>query len=116
MPDDQAEEKRDLLRKLGAQVHVTACCSIANKDHYVNCARRLAEEIESSGGKAIFMDQFENTANYAAHFEGTGPEIWEQMEQQYSVEQPGSRSRSSRRLDAFVMSAGTGGTIAGVSR
>ena len=61
------------------------------------------------------MDQFENTANYAAHFEGTGPEIWEQMEeQQYSADQPGSGS--SGRLDAFVMSAGTGGTIAGVSR
>lgn len=49
----------------------------------------------------FFADQFENLANFRAHYEGTGPEIWEQ---------------SAGKLDAFVAAAGTGGTVAGVSR
>ncbi|MCL7043212.1 hypothetical protein MKW94_007927, partial [Papaver nudicaule] len=48
----------------------------------------------------FFADQFENLANFRAHYEGTGPEIWEQ---------------TSGKLDAFVAAAGTGGTVAGVS-
>lgn len=54
---------------------------------------------DSKGG--FFADQFENTANYRAHYEWTGPEIWEQTK---------------GTLHAFVAAAGTGGTIAGVSR
>ena len=96
MPDDQAAEKRILLERLGASVTVVPCCGISNTDHYVNAARKLAMEMNG-----IFMDQFENRANFEAHFRETGPEIWEQ---------------SGREIDAFVMSAGTGGTIAGVSR
>ncbi len=96
MPDDQAEEKRVMLEKLGAKVTVVPCCAIANANHYVNTARRMATLV---GG--IFIDQFENMANFQAHYRGTGPEIYRQC---------------GGRLDAFVMSAGTGGTIAGVSR
>ncbi len=96
MPDDQANEKKVMLEKLGAVVTVVPSCAIANTEHYVNTARRLADS-----SKGIFVDQFENTANYLAHYEGTGPEIYEQR---------------GGKLDAFVMSAGTGGTIAGVSR
>lgn len=123
MPDDQADEKRALLEKLGAKVVVTACCAISNKDHYVNRARRLAEEIDSEQkakgalAGAIFMDQFENVANFKAHYEGTGPEIWRQMGETLRAETPvGGDLSNSRRMDAFVMSAGTGGTIAGVSK
>lgn len=96
MPEDQALEKRALLERLGAIVSVVPCCSIANENHYVNQARRLAED---KGG--IFIDQFENLANTQAHYQETGPEIWNQCK---------------GRVDAFVMSAGTGGTLAGVSR
>jgi cysteine synthase A len=96
MPDDQADEKQVLLKTLGVTVTVVPCSGISNKDHYVNTARRMAQE---SGG--IFIDQFENLANYQAHYEETGPEIWDQTK---------------GKVDAFVMSAGTGGTIAGVSR
>eukprot|EP01032_Pedospumella_encystans_P007891 gene7891-9407_t len=117
MPDDQADEKKALLEKLGAKVVITPCCAISNKDHYVNRARRLAEEITAHKsttstlhlGGAIFIDQFENVANFKAHYEGTGPEIWRQI-----GDLP--LSASGRRLDAFVMSAGTGGTIGGVSK
>lgn len=96
MPDDQADEKQVLLKTLGVTVTVVPCSGISNKDHYVNTARRMAQE---NGG--IFIDQFENLANYQAHYEETGPEIWDQTK---------------GKVDAFVMSAGTGGTIAGVSR
>jgi cysteine synthase len=135
MPDDQSHEKKALLEKLGATVSITASCSISNKDHYVNTARRKADEIQASqlqpgGPGAIFMDQFENEANYKAHYEGTGPEIWRQMgeyagggaggnaghESECRNSSSSSNSSSSKRMDAFVMSAGTGGTIAGVSR
>lgn len=103
MPDDQAEEKRRILRTLGATVHVTHNCAIANKDHYVNRARRLAEELNG-----IFVNQFENLANMAVHYETTGPEIVQQLRAE-------GMDRK-RPLDAFVMSSGTGGTISGISR
>lgn len=96
MPDDQALEKQQLLETLGATVLIVPTCGIANKDHYVNTARRLATE-----NCGIFIDQFENKANMLAHFTDTGREIWQQTD---------------GVIDAFVMSAGTGGTIAGVSR
>jgi cysteine synthase A len=96
MPDDQSPDKTTLLEQLGATVIRVPSCSISNPQHYVNTARRIAEE-----RKGIFMDQFENSQNFVSHFETTAPEIWQAMD---------------GRLDAFVMSAGTGGTIAGVSR
>ena len=96
MPDDQANEKKNLLERLGVTVTIVPCCGISNKNHYVNTARRMANE-----GNGIFLDQFENLSNFEAHLKDTGPEIWNQ---------------SNGSVSAFVMSAGTGGTIAGVSR
>ncbi|CAK9033907.1 Cysteine synthase 2 (CS 2) (Cysteine synthase-like protein) (CSl) (O-acetylserine (thiol)-lyase 2) (OAS-TL 2) (O-acetylserine sulfhydrylase 2) [Durusdinium trenchii] len=97
LPDDQALEKRALLTGLGARVELVRPAAIVNSEHYVNKARRLAAETAG----AFFANQFENLANYRAHLLNTGPEIWEQTQGQ---------------VDAFVMSAGTGGTIAGVGR
>ena len=99
MPDDQAKEKYALLRALGAKVVTVKPASIARADHYVHVARALAERTPG----AWFVDQFENLANERAHYEGTGREIVKQCEPLGGI-------------DAFVMSAGTGGTIAGVSR
>mmetsp|Transcript_13065 Transcript_13065/g.13119 ORF Transcript_13065/g.13119 Transcript_13065/m.13119 type:complete len:417 (+) Transcript_13065:141-1391(+) len=96
MPDDQSTEKQRLLQRLGAIVHIVPCCAISNPNHYVNTAKRLAKEING-----VFINQFENLDNYIIHEIETGPEIWQQTNGQ---------------IDAFVMSAGTGGTIAGVSR
>ncbi len=96
----QAEEKCKLLRLFGAEVIQVRTASIASPEHYVNTARTLA--LDTPGG--VFMDQFENTANFNAHRSFTGPEILRQ-----------SLDMGYGRLDAFVMGAGTGGTIAGVS-
>jgi len=103
MPDDQATEKVTLLQRFGAKVELVRPASITSPEHYVNVARRRAAELseQAGGGGAVFADQFENLANFQAHYAGTGPEIWAQCDHQ---------------LDAFVMSAGTGGTISGVGR
>ena len=103
MPDDQSSEKGDLLRKLGAVVERVRPAGIVDEGHFVNRARRLAEEHTGDaerGGRGFFANQFETEANWRAHFEGTGPEIWEQ---------------TGGEVDAFVAGAGTGGTISGVA-
>jgi len=103
MPDDQASEKSDLLLKLGAEVERVRPASIVDKDQFVNKARSRAMEHTTSNdrpGRGFFADQFENEANWRAHFEGTGPEIYQQTK---------------GHIDVFVAGAGTGGTISGVA-
>ncbi|MBD58666.1 MAG: cysteine synthase A [Citromicrobium sp.] len=95
MPDNQAREKMDTLRALGAELVLVPPTKFANPGHFVHTSRRLAEETEG----AVWANQFDNTANRKAHIESTAPEIWEQME---------------GRIDGFTCAAGTGGTIAGV--
>ena len=97
MPDDTSAEKIRTARALGAEVEVVKPAPIASDENAVNVARRRARERPGS----VFCDQFENLANMRAHEHGTGQEIWEQ---------------TGGEVDAFVMSAGTGGTLAGVSR
>lgn len=102
LPDDQAAEKRTILRSLGAVVHVVPTAAISNPYHYVNLARKAAIMAQEQHGiEAAFINQFENCANFEIHYRQTGPEIWRQMRQNGQI------------LDAFVMSSGTGGTIAG---
>lgn len=103
MPDDVAAEKSDLLLKLGAVVERVRPASIADSNHFVNRARALAAQHSASTeqhGRGFFANQFETDANWRAHFEGTGPELYTQ---------------TGGRLDAFVAGAGTGGTISGVA-
>ncbi|KAI9895081.1 MAG: hypothetical protein M1814_000306 [Vezdaea aestivalis] len=103
MPDDQAHEKSSLLLKLGATVERVRPASIVDKDHFVNRAKQLAQSHASEpskSGKGYFADQFETDANWRAHFDGTGPEIFKQ---------------AGGRLDVFIAGAGTGGTISGVA-
>ncbi|KAL9034694.1 MAG: hypothetical protein Q9180_005264 [Flavoplaca navasiana] len=104
MPSDQATEKSDLLLKLGAVVDRVPPAPIIDPMHFVNRARNLAAGHTADPtrpGRGYFANQFENEANWQAHFEGTGPEIYQQC---------------GGKLDAFVAGAGTGGTIAGVAR
>jgi cysteine synthase len=104
MPSDQAKEKSDLLLKLGAVVERVTPAPIVDQNHFVNLARRRAADHTAMGekkGRGFFANQFETEANWRAHFEGTGPEIYEQ---------------SNGQIDAFVAGAGTGGTISGVAK
>ncbi|KAL2754982.1 hypothetical protein ACRALDRAFT_1064726 [Sodiomyces alcalophilus JCM 7366] len=104
MPDDQSREKSDLLLRLGATVERVPVAPITSPEHFVNLARRRARDhaaLLADGSHGFFADQFESPANWHAHFEGTGPEIWAQMGGQ---------------LDAFVAGAGTGGTLSGVAK
>ncbi|KAL8690027.1 MAG: hypothetical protein Q9224_004504 [Gallowayella concinna] len=104
MPSDQAVEKSELLLKLGAVVNRVPPAPIIDPMHFVNRARNLAADHTADPtrpGRGYFADQFENQANWQAHFEGTGPEIFQQC---------------GGKIDAFVAGAGTGGTITGVAR
>jgi cysteine synthase A len=101
MPETQSQEKKDMLRLCGADLRLVAAVPYANPNNYVRYSERLAQEIaagEPNG--AIWANQFDNVANRRAHIETTGPEIWEQTD---------------GKVDAFVSSVGTGGTLAGVA-
>jgi len=96
MPDNQSPEKYALIEALGAEVRRVKTVPYSDPNHYQKTAGRLAQELPN----AIWSNQFDNTANRRAHFETTGPEIWQQTD---------------ARIDAFVAASGTGGTVAGVS-
>ena len=98
MPDKMSQEKIDALRALGAEVIVTPT-QVEHNDprSYHSVARRLSHEIPNS----VFPNQYQNPANADAHYETTGPEIWEQTE---------------GRVTHAVIGVGTGGTITGVAR
>lgn len=101
IPETQSQEKKDMLRLCGATLHEVPALPYREPNHYVHVAGRLAEALaktEPSG--AIWAQQFDNVANRQGHYEHTGPEIWEQ---------------TAGKIDAFVCSVGTGGTLAGVA-
>jgi cysteine synthase len=103
MPNDQSLEKVDLLHHLGATVERVSPAPITSPQHFVNLARQRAAEhskIATDGSKGFFADQFESPANWSAHFSTTGPEIFAQ---------------TGGDMAAFVVGAGTGGTISGVA-
>ncbi|KAI0690541.1 pyridoxal phosphate-dependent enzyme beta subunit [Cytidiella melzeri] len=97
MPNTQSQEKIDLLRMLGAEVHPVPAVAYENPANYNHQARDFAKDLPN----AIWTDQFDNTANAQAHYGSTGPEIWEQTE---------------GKVDAFICATGTGGTLAGTGR
>ncbi|MEA5518234.1 cysteine synthase A [Limnoraphis robusta] len=96
IPETQSQEKIDLLRTLGAEVRTVPAVPYRDPNNYVKLSGRLASEMEN----AIWANQFDNLANRIAHYETTGPEIWEQTD---------------GKVDAWVAATGTGGTFAGVS-
>lgn len=102
MPDNQAPEKYAYLRALGAELITVAPTKFADDNHFYHTARRLAEARNAAApGSAFWANQFENPANARAHYESTGPEIWQQM---------------NGRIDALVSASGTGGTIGGCAK
>jgi cysteine synthase len=97
MPDNQAPEKYAQIEAMGAQVIKVKAVPYADPNHYQKVAKRMAEETKD----AVWGNQFDNVANRQAHERTTGPEIWEQTQ---------------GKINAFVTSTGTGGTLAGISR
>ena|ERR1700761_4524108 len=93
----KSQEKIDLLRMLGADVRPVPAVAYDNPANYNHQARDFAKTISN----AIWTDQFDNVANAEIHYKTTGPEIWQQTD---------------GKLDAFVCSTGTGGTLAGVGK
>lgn len=99
MPDWMSEERKNLIRSLGARVRL-----VSREENGFLGSIELAEAWAEANAPAFLPRQFSNQDNIEAHFETTGPEIWWQM--------------SFRRLrpDAFVAGVGTGGTIMGAGR
>ena len=98
MPDKQSKEKMDMLRAMGAEVVVTPT-NVEPDDprSYYSVARRLNKEIPNS----FYPNQYDNLSNTVAHYEQTGPEIWEQTE---------------GKITHLVVGVGTGGTISGTGK
>jgi cysteine synthase A len=100
IPETQSQEKKDALRQSGADLREVPAVPYANSNNYVKVSGRLAEAIaKDEPAGAIWANQFDNVANRRAHYETTGPEIWEQTR---------------GRIDGFICAVGTGGTLAGV--
>ena len=97
IPDNQSEEKMELLRVLGAEVRPVPPKPYKDDDNYQKIAGRLAASMPN----AIWANQFDNVVNRQAHYETTGPEIWRD---------------TGGKVDAFVSAVGTGGTLAGTAR
>ena len=94
MPENQSLERRQTMRAFGAELILTP------REGGMEMARDVAERLRDEG-RGIILDQFANADNPLAHYEGTGPELWEQ---------------TSGRITHFVSSMGTTGTIMGTSR
>ena len=101
MNDNQTQEKKDLLRNMGADLRLYPSKPYKDEANIVKVAAKLADELRPSNNNGVvWANQFDNTANAKGHYETTGQEIWEQTE---------------GKVDGFVCSSGTGGTISGVS-
>lgn len=98
LADKQSKEKMDILRAVGAEV-VVCPTNVApeHPDSYYSVAKRLNQEIPNS----FYPNQYDNMSNWAAHYESTGPEIWEQ---------------TAGKVTHFITGVGTGGTVTGISK
>jgi len=97
MPNNQSAEKYTILKALGAELLTVPPCPFSDQNHFYHTARRISEERSDT----FWANQFENLSNFRIHYETTGKEIYEQLQ---------------GRVDAFISSAGTGGSLAGISR
>lgn len=97
MPNNQAQEKVEELNRLGAMIIQVAPCPFSNPAHFYHQARVYSE----TNTNVFWANQFENLANFRAHYQNTGPEIWDQTE---------------GKIHYFIASVGTGGTVGGITR
>ena len=101
IPETQSQEKKDMLRLAGAELVQVPAVPYRNPNNYVHYSGRLAAKLaQTEPNGAIWANQFDNVANRQAHIETTGPEIWDQTD---------------GKVDGFICSVGSGGTLAGVA-
>ncbi|WP_312813480.1 cysteine synthase A [Brevundimonas sp.] len=101
MPRTQTEEKKRAVRLHGAKLIEVDPAPFSSPNHFVHYSRRLAQELnETEPHGAFYADQFDNLSNRLAHYEGTGPEIWEQ---------------TGGKVDGFICAVGSGGTLVGTT-
>jgi cysteine synthase A len=102
IPETQSQEKKDMLRLCGAELVEVPALPFANPNNYQHVGRRLADQLRKTEPNGVlFADQWNNLDNAKAHYDSTGPEIWEQ---------------TGGKVDGFISAVGTGGTLAGTSR
>lgn len=98
VPDKMSQEKVQHLRAMGAEVRMTRSDVMRGHPEYFHS---VAERISKETPNSVFINQFSNEANWRAHYDTTGPEIWDQME---------------GKVDALVVGVGSGGTLTGCGR
>ncbi len=102
IPETQSQEKKDVLRLFGAELVEVPAVAFSNPNNYQHVGRRLADQLrKSEKNGVIFADQWNNPDNSKAHYVSTAPEIWDD---------------TGGKLDGFICSVGSGGTLSGVSR
>src|ERR1700681_1685328 len=102
IPETQSQEKKDMLRLCGAELIEVPMLPYSNPNNYQHVGRRLADQLRKTEPNGVLLaHQWNNLDNAKAHYESTGPEIWEQTD---------------GKVDGFICSVGTGGTLAGISR
>ncbi|MBX4953951.1 cysteine synthase A [Rhizobium lentis] len=101
IPETQSQEKKDALKLLGAELVEVPAVPYKNPNNYVKVSGRLAEQLaKTEPNGAIWANQFDNVANRQAHVETTAREIWKDTD---------------GKIDGFICSVGSGGTLAGVA-
>jgi cysteine synthase len=101
IPETQSQEKKDMLRLCGAELIEVPALPYDNPNSYQHVAKRLADQLRKTEPNGVlFGDQWNNLDNPKAHYDSTGPEIWQQ---------------TGGKLHGFICSVGTGGTLAGIT-
>ena len=101
IPKTQSIEKKETLKKLGAELIEVDAVPYSNPKNYIKQSQKIAEDLNKSNSKGVYWaNQFDNTINTEAHVQTTAKEIWNQ---------------TAGSIDGFTCAVGTGGTLAGVS-
>ena len=101
IPKTQSIEKKETLKRLGAELIEVEAVPYANPKNYIKQSKQIAEELNKSNSNGVYWaNQFDNEINLEAHIKTTSQEIWNQ---------------TAGKVDAFTCAVGTGGTLAGVS-
>ena len=101
IPKTQSIEKKETLKKLGAELIEVDAVPYSNPNNYIKQSKKIADDLNNKNSNGVFWaNQFDNTVNCEAHIQTTANEIW---------------SQTAGKIDGFICAVGTGGTLAGVS-